>query len=157
MVQMTSKKWAIILFISIALNIFLGSVLVADKFFKEKRHAFRGMVYSVPWAVKVIGKEVREQMMAAEGRLPDALVAAVGGGSNAIGLFHPFLDDPDVKIYGVEAGGRGLVDGQGAPSSAREFVGDGGADHPSSDDDGVVAIVGHGASLPDRIPAFRPT
>ncbi len=59
MVQMTSKKWAIILFISIALNIFLGSVLVADKFFKEKRHTFRGMVYSVPWAVKVIGKEVR--------------------------------------------------------------------------------------------------
>ena len=46
--------------------------------------------------------------MEAEGRLPDALVAAVGGGSNAIGLFHPFLDDPDVKIYGVEAGGRGL-------------------------------------------------
>ena len=61
MVQITSKKWAIILFISIALNIFLGSVLVADKFFKEQRHAFRGMVYSVPWAVKVIGKEVRSQ------------------------------------------------------------------------------------------------
>ncbi len=56
----------------------------------------------------VIGKELREQMMEAEGRLPDALVAAVGGGSNAIGLFHPFLDDKDVKIYGVEAGGRGL-------------------------------------------------
>ena len=57
----------------------------------------------------VIGKELREQMLEAEGRLPDALVAAVGGGSNAIGLFHPFLDDKDVKIYGVEAGGRGLV------------------------------------------------
>ena len=57
----------------------------------------------------VIGKELREQMMEAEGRLPDALVAAVGGGSNAIGLFHPFLDDTDVKIYGVEAGGRGLI------------------------------------------------
>ena len=56
----------------------------------------------------VIGKELREQMMAAEGRLPDMLVAAVGGGSNAIGLFHPFLDDRDVKIVGVEAGGKGL-------------------------------------------------
>ena len=56
----------------------------------------------------VIGKEVREQMMAAEGRLPDMLVAAVGGGSNAIGLFHPFLDDASVKIVGVEAGGKGL-------------------------------------------------
>ncbi|NMG40948.1 tryptophan synthase subunit beta [Chelativorans sp. ZYF759] len=56
----------------------------------------------------VIGKELREQMMAAEGRLPDMLVAAVGGGSNAIGLFHPFLDDRDVAIVGVEAGGKGL-------------------------------------------------
>ncbi|MFD2238859.1 tryptophan synthase subunit beta [Aureimonas populi] len=56
----------------------------------------------------VIGKEVREQIMAAEGRLPDLLVAAVGGGSNAIGLFHPFLDDRDVAIVGVEAGGKGL-------------------------------------------------
>ena len=56
----------------------------------------------------VIGNEVREQIMAGEGRLPDALVAAVGGGSNAIGLFHPFLDDRDVAIYGVEAGGHGL-------------------------------------------------
>jgi tryptophan synthase beta chain len=56
----------------------------------------------------VIGREVKEQMMAAEGRLPDMLVAAVGGGSNAIGLFHPFLDDRDVRIVGVEAGGKGL-------------------------------------------------
>jgi tryptophan synthase beta chain len=56
----------------------------------------------------VIGHEVREQMMKAEGRLPDLLVAAVGGGSNAIGLFHPFLDDESVRIVGVEAGGKGL-------------------------------------------------
>ena len=56
----------------------------------------------------VIGQEAREQILAAEGRLPDALVAAIGGGSNAIGLFHPFLDDPEVAIYGVEAGGHGL-------------------------------------------------
>lgn len=56
----------------------------------------------------VIGKETREQMLAAEGRLPDMLVAALGGGSNAIGLFHPFLDEKDVAIVGVEAGGKGL-------------------------------------------------
>jgi len=56
----------------------------------------------------VIGAETKEQMMVAEGRLPDMLVAAVGGGSNAIGLFHPFLDDKDVQIVGVEAGGKGL-------------------------------------------------
>lgn len=56
----------------------------------------------------VIGRETREQMLAAEGRLPDMLIAAVGGGSNAIGLFHPFLDDESVRIVGVEAGGKGL-------------------------------------------------
>ncbi len=56
----------------------------------------------------VIGQETREQMHQREGRLPDTLVACIGGGSNAIGLFHPFLDDKDVKIYGVEAGGHGL-------------------------------------------------
>ena len=56
----------------------------------------------------VIGNEAREQMLEREGRLPDMIIAAVGGGSNAIGLFHPFLDDKDVKIVGVEAGGHGL-------------------------------------------------
>ena len=56
----------------------------------------------------VIGKEAREQMLEAEGRLPDMVIAAVGGGSNAIGLFHPFLDDESVEIVGVEAGGLGL-------------------------------------------------
>ena len=64
----------------------------------------------------IIGAEVREQLHKAEGRLPDSLVAAVGGGSNAIGLFHPFLDDPSVKIYGVEAAGHGLASGQHAAS-----------------------------------------
>ncbi len=58
----------------------------------------------------IIGKEVRTQMQAAEGRLPDTLVAAIGGGSNAMGLFHPFLDDPEVAIIGVEAGGKGVDD-----------------------------------------------
>ncbi len=56
----------------------------------------------------VIGKEARAQMLSRVGRLPDLLVAAIGGGSNAIGLFHPFLDDPDVKMLGVEAAGHGL-------------------------------------------------
>ncbi len=64
----------------------------------------------------IIGKEVREQMMAAEGRLPDSLIAAIGGGSNAIGLFHPFLDDKDVRIWGVEAAGRGVDTGEHAAS-----------------------------------------
>ena len=56
----------------------------------------------------VIGDETRVQMQAAEGRLPDSLIAAIGGGSNAIGLFHPFLVDPSVTMYGVEAAGHGL-------------------------------------------------
>ncbi|MEQ9470291.1 MAG: tryptophan synthase subunit beta [Roseitalea porphyridii] len=56
----------------------------------------------------VIGQETKQQIMEAEGRLPDMLVAAVGGGSNAIGLFHPFLDDRNVQMVGVEAGGKGL-------------------------------------------------
>ncbi|MEZ5763197.1 MAG: tryptophan synthase subunit beta [Xanthobacteraceae bacterium] len=56
----------------------------------------------------IIGRETREQMMAQEGRLPDSLVACIGGGSNAMGLFHPFLDDPAVEIFGVEAAGHGL-------------------------------------------------
>ena len=56
----------------------------------------------------VIGTEAREQMMAAEGRLPDLLVAAIGGGSNAMGLFYPFLDDASVAMHGVEAAGKGV-------------------------------------------------
>jgi tryptophan synthase beta chain len=56
----------------------------------------------------VIGRETKEQILAREGRLPDTLVACIGGGSNAMGLFHPFLDDASVALYGVEAGGYGL-------------------------------------------------
>ncbi len=66
----------------------------------------------------VIGREAREQIIAAEGRLPDLLVAAVGGGSNALGLFHPFLDDPSVKMLGAEAAGYGIDSGQHAASLA---------------------------------------
>ena len=64
----------------------------------------------------VIGKEARAQMLARTGKLPDLLIAAVGGGSNAIGLFHPFLDDPSVQMIGVEAGGHGVDTDQHAAS-----------------------------------------
>ncbi|ODT99945.1 MAG: tryptophan synthase subunit beta [Rhodospirillales bacterium SCN 65-16] len=64
----------------------------------------------------VIGDEVRKQMMEAEGRLPDTLVACIGGGSNAMGLFHPFLDDAGVRIIGVEAAGHGIESGEHAAS-----------------------------------------
>ena len=64
----------------------------------------------------VIGREAREQMMEHEGRLPDTLVACIGGGSNAMGLFHPFLDEESVEIIGVEAAGHGIETGQHAAS-----------------------------------------
>jgi tryptophan synthase beta chain len=65
----------------------------------------------------VIGRETKEQMLEREGRLPDTLVACIGGGSNAMGLFHPFLDEPSVAIYGVEAGGYGLEIANGHAAS----------------------------------------
>jgi len=64
----------------------------------------------------VIGNETRVQMMKAEGRLPDTLVACIGGGSNAMGLFHPFLDDKAIRMFGVEAAGHGIESGQHAAS-----------------------------------------
>ena len=64
----------------------------------------------------IIGKETREQMLEMEGRLPDSLIACIGGGSNAMGLFHPFLDDKSVEIYGVEAAGHGIPSGLHAAS-----------------------------------------
>jgi tryptophan synthase beta chain len=66
----------------------------------------------------IIGTETREQMQQAEGRLPDSLIACIGGGSNAMGLFHPFLDDTQIEIYGVEAAGHGLSTGLHAASIA---------------------------------------
>jgi tryptophan synthase beta chain len=66
----------------------------------------------------IIGRETREQMQAAEGRLPDSLIACIGGGSNAMGLFHPFLDERAIEIFGVEAAGHGLASGQHAASIA---------------------------------------
>lgn len=64
----------------------------------------------------IIGRETKQQMLEMEGRLPDSLVACIGGGSNAMGLFHPFLDDPEVQIYGVEAAGNGIASGLHAAS-----------------------------------------
>jgi tryptophan synthase beta chain len=66
----------------------------------------------------IIGRETREQLLQAENRLPDSLIACVGGGSNAMGLFHPFLDDLGIEIYGVEAAGLGLDTGKHAASIA---------------------------------------
>ena len=88
----------------------------------------------------VIGKETREQLAAAEGRLPDSLVACIGGGSNAMGLFHSFLDESSVEMYGVEAAGHGLPSGQHAASigGGRPGVLHGNRTYLLMDDDGQI-------------------
>jgi tryptophan synthase beta chain len=88
----------------------------------------------------IIGQEVREQIMEKEGRLPDTLVAAIGGGSNAIGLFHPFLDDPDVALIGVEAAGHGIETGKHAAAITGGTPGvlHGSRSYLLQDDDGQV-------------------
>lgn len=88
----------------------------------------------------VIGRESREQMLAQTGRLPDVLVACVGGGSNAIGLFYPFINDKNVKMHGVEAGGDGIETGRhSAPLSAgRPGVLHGNRTYLMEDDDGEI-------------------
>ena len=88
----------------------------------------------------VIGREARQQCLEQAGRLPDALIACVGGGSNAIGLFYPFLDDKDVAIYGVEAGGDGLETGRhAAPLNAgRPGVLHGNRTYLMEDDNGQI-------------------
>lgn len=88
----------------------------------------------------VIGREVRTQLQAAEGRLPDTLVAAIGGGSNAIGLFHPFIPDESVKMIGVEAAGHGLDSGAHAASISRGKAGvlHGSRTYLLQDDDGQI-------------------
>jgi tryptophan synthase beta chain len=88
----------------------------------------------------VIGNEVREQIMAKEGRLPDVLVACVGGGSNAMGLFHPFLDEPEVRMIGVEAAGHGIESGEHAAalSAGQPGVLHGSRSYLLQDDDGQV-------------------
>lgn len=72
---------------------------------------------------KIIGLEARNQILLKENKLPDALVACVGGGSNALGLMHPFLEDPNVKMFGVEAGGKGTHTGEHAASICKGQVG----------------------------------
>ena len=88
----------------------------------------------------VIGTEAKAQMLEAEGRLPDLLVAAIGGGSNAIGLFHPFLDDASVRMVGVEAAGHGLDSGEHAASIAggRPGVLHGNKTYLLQDEDGQI-------------------
>jgi tryptophan synthase beta chain len=105
----------------------------------------------------VIGKEAREQMMEAEGRLPDMLVAAVGGGSNAIGLFHPFLDDESVAIVGVEAGGKGLEGEEHCASltAGRPGVLHGNRTYLLQDDDGQIKE-GHSISAGLDYPGIGP-
>ncbi|SDU33002.1 tryptophan synthase subunit beta [Halopseudomonas salegens] len=89
----------------------------------------------------IIGRETRQQMLAREGRLPDSLVACIGGGSNAMGLFYPFLDDADVHIIGVEAAGHGLESGEHAASlkGGQPGVLHGNRTYLLQDDDGQIA------------------
>jgi len=88
----------------------------------------------------IIGEETRAQMFKAEGRLPDSLIACIGGGSNALGLFYPFLDERGIEIYGVEAAGHGLSSGLHAASLAggRPGVLHGNRTYLLMDDDGQI-------------------
>ena len=88
----------------------------------------------------VIGEEAKQQLQEAEGRLPDAAVACIGGGSNAMGLFHPFLDDASVRLIGVEAGGHGIETGEHAASltGGRPGVLHGNRTYLLQDDDGQI-------------------
>ncbi|HEY4580455.1 MAG TPA: tryptophan synthase subunit beta [Candidatus Acidoferrales bacterium] len=130
----------------------LGSVLGA--------HPYPQMVRDFH---KVIGQEARAQILAAEGRLPDLLVACVGGGSNAIGLFHEFLPDPSVKMLGVEAGGRGSGLGEHAArlaaaqgfSGARPGVLQGTYTYVLQNGDGQIAAT-HSVSAGLDYPAVGP-
>jgi len=90
----------------------------------------------------IIGREARGQILAAEGRLPDLLVACVGGGSNSIGLFYEFLDEPDVRMIGVEAGGRGTGLGDHAVRFAggKPGVIQGTASYVLQDENGQIAL-----------------
>jgi tryptophan synthase beta chain len=105
----------------------------------------------------VIGNEVRAQMQAAEGRLPDTLIACVGGGSNAMGLFHPFLDEPGVRMIGVEAGGYGVETGKHAASltGGRPGVLHGNRTYLLQDEDGQI-VDAHSISAGLDYPGIGP-
>ncbi|MBM3605274.1 MAG: tryptophan synthase subunit beta [Alphaproteobacteria bacterium] len=106
----------------------------------------------------IIGKEVREQIMPREGRLPDTVVAAIGGGSNAMGLFYPFLDDKEVRIIGVEAGGKGVDDRMehcASLSGGRAGVLHGNRTYLLQDDEGQI-LEGHSISAGLDYPGIGP-
>lgn len=105
----------------------------------------------------VIGRETREQIMAAEGRLPDTLIACIGGGSNAIGIFHTFLDDKDVEMFGVEAAGRGVDTGEHAAAIGGGTPGvlHGNRTYLLQDDDGQI-VEAHSISAGLDYPGIGP-
>ncbi len=105
----------------------------------------------------IIGREAKEQLMTVEGRLPDTVVACIGGGSNAMGLFHPFLDDRAVDIIGVEAAGRGLESGEHAASitGGRPGVLHGNRTYLLQDDDGQI-VEAHSISAGLDYPGIGP-
>ncbi|MTD99390.1 tryptophan synthase subunit beta [Paracoccus sp. YIM 132242] len=106
----------------------------------------------------IIGKEVKEQILPREGRLPDTIVAAIGGGSNAMGLFHPFLDDKEVRIIGVEAGGKGVDDRLehcASLSGGRAGVLHGNRTYLLQDDEGQI-LEGHSISAGLDYPGIGP-
>lgn len=106
---------------------------------------------------RVIGDETRKQIVEHEGRLPDAVVACIGGGSNAIGMFHPFVDDQDVKLYGVEAAGSGISTGKHAAAIAgkQEGVLHGAYMYVLQDEDGFIQEA-HSISAGLDYPAVGP-
>ena len=106
---------------------------------------------------RVIGVETRKQILAKEERLPDAIVACVGGGSNSIGMFHPFLDDEDVSLYGVEAAGSGIETGlhSAAVADEKEGVLHGAYMYVLQDDDGLIQEA-HSISAGLDYPAIGP-
>ncbi|HEY8393468.1 MAG TPA: tryptophan synthase subunit beta [Thermaerobacter sp.] len=105
----------------------------------------------------VIGREARAQVLEREGRLPDVLVACVGGGSNAMGLFHAFVDDPDVRLIGVEAGGEGLASGRHAAAltAGRPGILHGALSYLLQDEDGQV-LPAHSVSAGLDYPGVGP-
>ncbi|MBY0222842.1 MULTISPECIES: tryptophan synthase subunit beta [Sporosarcina] len=105
----------------------------------------------------VIGNETKQQIMEKENRLPDAVVACIGGGSNAIGMFHPFVDDEDVKLYGVEAAGSGISTGKHAAAIAgkQEGVLHGAYMYVLQDEDGFIQEA-HSISAGLDYPAVGP-
>ena len=122
---------------------------------RRHAHCVIGMVRDFQ---SIIGNETRVQMQEMEGRLPDSLVACIGGGSNAIGLFHPFLDDPSVEIYGVEAAGHGVDVPNGHAASltgGRPGVLHGNRTYLLMDDDGQI-LEGHSISAGLDYPGIGP-